>query len=152
MAFEDIKPAANKYGAWLFVFALDEIFLFQTCFSYSLKPHFNRERSRNGRKSFPSWLVKLLQWFFPFLTIFTTISEAYATGWKGSSWGGIFREQWQSVRIVSALSVNKIPEMDFGIFFRAKFGFHIPPFNSIDHLHLHCILLPFLPWCSLKSL
>ena len=23
-----------------------------------------------------------------------------------------------------------------------RFGFHIPPRNSIDHLHLHCIVLP----------
>jgi diadenosine tetraphosphate (Ap4A) HIT family hydrolase len=24
-----------------------------------------------------------------------------------------------------------------------RFGFHIPPHNSIQHLHLHCIALPF---------
>ncbi|KAK0566068.1 hypothetical protein OC861_003430 [Tilletia horrida] len=24
------------------------------------------------------------------------------------------------------------------------FGFHIPPFRSVDHLHLHCFQLPFL--------
>ena len=24
------------------------------------------------------------------------------------------------------------------------YGFHVPPFNSVDHLHLHCFLLPFL--------
>ncbi len=23
------------------------------------------------------------------------------------------------------------------------YGFHVPPFNSVDHLHLHCFLLPF---------
>eukprot|EP00877_Chromochloris_zofingiensis_P011393 jgi/Chrzof1/6507/Cz18g13250.t1 len=25
---------------------------------------------------------------------------------------------------------------------RFKFGFHKPPFRSVDHLHLHCFLLP----------
>ncbi|EST05326.2 HIT-like domain protein [Kalmanozyma brasiliensis GHG001] len=31
-----------------------------------------------------------------------------------------------------------------------RFGFHIPPFRSVDHLHLHCLQLPFRS--SLKSL
>ncbi|TYI70249.1 hypothetical protein E1A91_D08G208100v1 [Gossypium mustelinum] len=30
-------------------------------------------------------------------------------------------------------------------------GFHQPPFNSVDHLHLHCFALPFIPrWKQLK--
>ncbi|KAK3273073.1 hypothetical protein CYMTET_18665 [Cymbomonas tetramitiformis] len=26
-----------------------------------------------------------------------------------------------------------------------RFGFHVPPFNSVDHIHLHCFALPFSP-------
>ncbi|KAK8945891.1 hypothetical protein KSP40_PGU013055 [Platanthera guangdongensis] len=26
-----------------------------------------------------------------------------------------------------------------------QFGFHRPPFNSVNHLHLHCFALPFTP-------
>eukprot|EP00899_Mesostigma_viride_P009167 jgi/Mesvir1/18251/Mv09526-RA.1 len=29
---------------------------------------------------------------------------------------------------------------------KQRFGFHRPPFNSVDHLHLHCFALPFQPW------
>ncbi|XVF10828.1 hypothetical protein REPUB_Repub07fG0217100 [Reevesia pubescens] len=31
-----------------------------------------------------------------------------------------------------------------------RFGFHQPPLNSVDHLHLHCLALPFIPrsFCS----
>ncbi|KAJ2783366.1 hypothetical protein H4R18_001733 [Coemansia javaensis] len=27
----------------------------------------------------------------------------------------------------------------------ARFGFHRPPFNSVHHLHMHCLGLPFRP-------
>ncbi|GMH09533.1 hypothetical protein Nepgr_011374 [Nepenthes gracilis] len=34
-----------------------------------------------------------------------------------------------------------------------RFGFHQPPCNSINHLHLHCFALPFIPrWKHLKYL
>ncbi|XP_010542199.1 PREDICTED: bifunctional adenosine 5'-phosphosulfate phosphorylase/adenylylsulfatase HINT4-like isoform X2 [Tarenaya hassleriana] len=32
-----------------------------------------------------------------------------------------------------------------------RFGFHQPPLNSVDHLHLHCFALPFIPrWKAIK--
>ncbi|KAK1274343.1 14 kDa zinc-binding protein [Acorus gramineus] len=34
-----------------------------------------------------------------------------------------------------------------------RFGFHQPPMNSVNHLHLHCLALPFIPrWKRLKYL
>ncbi|KAH7857335.1 hypothetical protein Vadar_011441 [Vaccinium darrowii] len=34
-----------------------------------------------------------------------------------------------------------------------RFGFHQPPVNSVDHLHLHCLALPFEPrWRCVKYL
>ncbi|CAN1748186.1 Bifunctional adenosine 5'-phosphosulfate phosphorylase/adenylylsulfatase HINT4, partial [Linum perenne] len=35
----------------------------------------------------------------------------------------------------------------------SRFGFHQPPFNSVNHLHLHCFALPFIPkWKHIKYL
>ncbi|KAJ4712754.1 Histidine triad nucleotide-binding 3 [Melia azedarach] len=32
-----------------------------------------------------------------------------------------------------------------------RFGFHQPPLNSVDHLHLHCLALPYIPtWKCIK--
>ncbi|KAA8521387.1 hypothetical protein F0562_012051 [Nyssa sinensis] len=34
-----------------------------------------------------------------------------------------------------------------------RFGFHQPPLNSVNHLHLHCLALPFTPrWKHIKYL
>ncbi|XP_062146026.1 bifunctional adenosine 5'-phosphosulfate phosphorylase/adenylylsulfatase HINT4 [Alnus glutinosa] len=34
-----------------------------------------------------------------------------------------------------------------------RFGFHQPPLNSVKHLHLHCLALPYTPrWKSIKFL
>jgi len=29
--------------------------------------------------------------------------------------------------------------------FLDRFGFHQPPLNSVNHLHLHCLALPYTP-------
>ena len=31
-----------------------------------------------------------------------------------------------------------------------KFGFHVPPWNSVDHLHMHCFALPHRGCTALK--
>lgn len=34
-----------------------------------------------------------------------------------------------------------------------RFGFHQPPLNSVNHLHLHCLALPYTPrWKRIKFL
>ncbi|XP_022631608.1 bifunctional adenosine 5'-phosphosulfate phosphorylase/adenylylsulfatase HINT4 isoform X2 [Vigna radiata var. radiata] len=35
-----------------------------------------------------------------------------------------------------------------------RFGFHQPPLNTVNHLHLHCLALPYTPsrWRSIKYL
>jgi hypothetical protein len=38
------------------------------------------------------------------------------------------------------LSQYQIPEKD------QQFGFHVPPFTSIHHLHMHAIALPYRNW------
>jgi sulfate adenylyltransferase (ADP) / adenylylsulfatase len=29
---------------------------------------------------------------------------------------------------------------------RFRFGFHLPPYNSVDHIHLHCFIEPLSGW------
>ncbi|CAM6024310.1 unnamed protein product [Sphagnum balticum] len=32
-----------------------------------------------------------------------------------------------------------------------RFGFHRPPFNNVDHLHLHCMAFPYISWHNILS-
>ncbi|KAB1217017.1 Histidine triad nucleotide-binding protein 3 [Morella rubra] len=39
------------------------------------------------------------------------------------------------------------------LYFLDRFGFHQPPLNSVNHLHLHCMALPYTPrWKCVKYL
>lgn len=38
---------------------------------------------------------------------------------------------------------RRVMQHNFGADQRFVFHFHNPPFNSVDHLHLHCFMLPF---------
>ncbi len=40
--------------------------------------------------------------------------------------------------------VLESPESKVQLSGKYLYGFHVPPFNSVDHLHLHCFSLPFL--------
>lgn len=34
---------------------------------------------------------------------------------------------------------------------KTRFGFHLPPFTSVPHLHMHCLSLPLKPGLCLKK-
>ena len=38
---------------------------------------------------------------------------------------------------------QRVMEENFGEEGNYEYHFHVPPFNSIDHLHMHCFLLPY---------
>ena len=27
-----------------------------------------------------------------------------------------------------------------------RFGYHLRPINSVDHIHMHCLVAPYVPW------
>ncbi|KAK9838713.1 hypothetical protein WJX74_001870 [Apatococcus lobatus] len=59
------------------------------------------------------------------------------------------REDYQLVLSMGQVGESLIQECALGS--GSKFGFHTPPFNSVDHLHLHCFALPHMPaWKGLK--
>ena len=45
------------------------------------------------------------------------------------------------MRKIGEKVLNKICE-EKGVEKNFRFGFHLPPVNSIDHLHLHCFIEP----------
>ena len=62
------------------------------------------------------------------------------------------RDETDHALVVDMLALGRsLLETDAREGTQTHFGFHVPPFNSVDHLHLHCLALPFSPsWKSLK--